>query len=233
MAYMRMAKVLLVFDLCERAGINLENKSIFDYGFGAGTFFRWCPPSSRLFGVEIDPGNVSAVQAMLEKRGILNADLQAIDMEYWLAHPLLKRSYDIVLCSHVLEHLPDPVSFLRRIRECMNPRGVLIGLVPINERKLDPHHVQRIDRNKIDEWAEAAGLQTRTYLEADPWLYWVQPVFASRNTTMRMLAQAISLCVGLAATAIGWRMWFRMGSLFSLITKSLPIQAAFVLTETN
>src|SRR5438105_4257037 len=60
-AYMRMSKVLLALHLCEGAGLSLENKSIFDYGFGAGTFFRYCPPSSRLFGVEMDPENVAGV----------------------------------------------------------------------------------------------------------------------------------------------------------------------------
>jgi 2-polyprenyl-3-methyl-5-hydroxy-6-metoxy-1,4-benzoquinol methylase len=151
MAYMRMAKVLLALHLCELAGIKLENKSIFDYGFGAGTFFRFCPLSSRLFGVEIDSENVAAVQTMLATRGVPNADLRTIDMQHWSEHPLLKQSYDVILCSHVLEHLSDPVMFLKRIRECINPAGVFLGLVPINERKLDPRHVRRMDRNKIDQ----------------------------------------------------------------------------------
>jgi SAM-dependent methyltransferase len=233
MAYMRIAKVWLALHLCEKAGINLEKKSIFDYGFGAGTFFRYCPPSSRLFGVEIDPENVAAVRSMLAARRVRNVDLRTIDIAHWSEHPLLKQSYDIVLCSHVLEHLPDPVLFLKRIRECINPSGVFLGLVPINERKLDSHHVQRMDRSKIGELSRAADLVVRTYLEADPWLYWAQPLFASNSAAMRALAQILSFGVGLPATAMGWRTWFRMGNFFSLVTKALPIQAAFVLTHAN
>jgi SAM-dependent methyltransferase len=233
MAYMRIAKVWLALHLCEKAGINLENKAIFDYGFGAGTFFRYCPPSSRLFGVEIDSENVAAVRSMLAARGVRNVDLQTIDIAHWSEHPLLKRSYDVVLCSHVLEHLPNPVLFLKRIRECINPSGAFLGLVPINERKLDSHHVQRIDRSTIDEWAGATGLRIGTYLEADPWLYWAQPLFASNSGAMRGLAQILSFCVGFSATAMGWRAWFRIGNLFSLVTRALPIQAAFVLNHNN
>jgi 2-polyprenyl-3-methyl-5-hydroxy-6-metoxy-1,4-benzoquinol methylase len=233
MAYMRMAKVLLALHLCEQAGINLENKSILDYGFGAGTFFRYCPPSSQLFGVETDSENVVAVQIMLATRGVSNADLRTIDIRNWSEHPLLRQRYDVVLCSHVLEHLPDPVLFLNRVRECINTSGCFIGLVPINERKLDSHHVQRIDRRKIDEWAQATGLRINNYLEADPWLYWVQPVLASRNRTMHMLAQMVSLCVGAPATAMGHRMWFQLSNLFKVMTRSLPTQAAFVLTHAN
>jgi hypothetical protein len=62
---MRMAKVLLALYICRKAGISLDRKSIFDYGFGAGTFFRYCPGSSRLSGVEIDPVNVEEVKNML------------------------------------------------------------------------------------------------------------------------------------------------------------------------
>ena len=62
MAYMRMAKVLLTQQVLQKAGVSLNEKSVFDYGFGAGTFFRYCPRSTRLFGVEIDPVNVAEVK---------------------------------------------------------------------------------------------------------------------------------------------------------------------------
>ncbi len=105
-----MAKVRLALTLCRQAGVSLEGKEILDYGFGAGTFFRYCPPDSRLFGVEIDPQNVEAVQRMLRERGCERADLRTIDIEHWDSHALLDRQYDVILCSHVIKHLPDPVA---------------------------------------------------------------------------------------------------------------------------
>ena len=148
-AYMRMAKVLLALHLCEQAGITLDGKDIFDYGFGAGTFFRYCPRGSRLFGVEMDVENVESVRAMLRERGFPEPDLRTIEIEHWQAHPLLERRYDVILCSHVLEHLPDPAMFLKSLRECLNGDGFFLGLVPINERLMDPHHVQPLNRRKI------------------------------------------------------------------------------------
>ena len=105
-AYLRMGKVLLTLTLCRRAGVSLADKDILDYGFGAGTFFRYCPPDSRLFGVEIDLLNVEAVRAMLLERGGDGADLRVIEIESWDTHALLDRQYDVILCSHVLEHPP-------------------------------------------------------------------------------------------------------------------------------
>jgi 2-polyprenyl-3-methyl-5-hydroxy-6-metoxy-1,4-benzoquinol methylase len=228
-AYMRMAKVLLTQRLCREAGISFEGKDIFDYGFGAGTFFRYCPQSARLFGVEMDAENVNSVRAMLQGRGFANVDLQTIEIAHWETHPLLARKYDIILCSHVLEHLPDPTMFLKTIRESLHPAGVFLGLVPINERLMDPHHVQRLDKSKIHAFAADAGLRVKTYLETDHWLYWFQPIFASERGFVHKVAQAVSLALGVPATIAGARAWFAAARVYSVFTKSKPTQAAFAL----
>ena len=233
MSYMRMAKVLLALDLLERAGIPLEGKAVFDYGFGAGTFFRYCPMNARLFGVEVDPQNVEAVKAMLFEHGYRNVRLEAIEIGAWEQHPLLRQKHDVVLCSHVLEHLPDPVSFLRRIRECLADRGSFVGLVPLNERRPNPQHVQAVDEAMIRHWAGQAGLKVTCYFEADPWPYWVQPLYTFDSSLSHKLAQAISLLLGLPATALGHRLWRAMGQAFAMLTFSRPTQAAFVLEEND
>ena len=227
-AYMRMAKVLLALTLCRRAEISLEGRDILDYGFGAGTFFRYCPPDSRLFGVEIDPQNVGAVREMLQERGCGNADLRTIEIEHWENHALLDRQYDVILCSHVLEHLPDPVTFMKKMRDCLAPSGVFLGLVPLNERIMDPHHVQRLDRAKIHAFNEAAGLRVQTYLEADPWLYWFQPLFARESGMVHKLAQGVSIALGLPATLLGADAWFAVSKIYAAISRSQPTQAAFL-----
>lgn len=229
-AYMRMGKVLLALHLCKQAGIPLEGQDIFDYGFGAGTFFRYCPRNSRLYGVEIDPHNVSAVREMLEGRNYKALDLQPIDLERWAEHPLLARQYDVILCSHVLEHLPDPISFLKTLRRCLSPSGVFIALVPINERKLDPHHVQAVDRAKAESWGKAADLQLSNYIEADPWFYWIQPVLSADSKFGRFVAQGASLCVGLLATLLGPTLWTHVSRIFGALTASRPTQAGFILS---
>ena len=230
-AYMRMSKVLLALQLCEHAGLSLGDKDILDYGFGAGTFFRYCPKNSRLFGVEMDRANVDAVSGMLKERGYPHVDLQTIQIERWNEHPLLAKQYDVILCSHVLEHLPDPVAFLSTIKASLRPGGAFLGLVPINERKMDSHHVQRVDQSKIDDWASATGLHVHLYLEADPWKYWPQPILASGGLANRLLAQAVSLGLGVPATLLGERWWPRLSRYYAALTRSQPTQAAFILKE--
>lgn len=229
LSYLRMCKVLLSLRVLRLAGIGLEGKSVFDYGFGAGTFFRYCPNSARLCGVEQDPVVCGEVSGMLSARGFGNADLQPINIGRWKEHPLLQKQYDVFLCSHVLEHLPDPVGFLRAVRPCVNPDGIFLGLVPINERAANPHHLQVVTEETAKTWAEAAGYEVDFYKENDPFLYWAQPLFTTNAGLNHLIAQALSLAVGLSATASGERLWFAMGKVFGTLTCSEPTQAAFLL----
>ena len=228
-SYMRVCKVLLALRILRRAGHSSENKNFFDYGFGAGTFFRYCPTSAHLSGVEQDPAVCQEASDMLARRGFGNVELQPIEIEHWKEHPLLQRSYDIFLCSHVLEHLPDPVDFLKTVRRCVTLDGVFVGLVPINERVENPHHLQKVDRAVVEKWASDAGYEVSCYEENDPFLYWAQPLYTVTSGWKHKLAQAISLDLGLSATLFGERLWFAWGKVFGKLTFSKPTQAAFLL----
>ena len=228
LAYLRMSKVLLALHVLDRAGLKLEGKVIFDYGFGAGTFFRYCPKSAQLAGVEMDPQNVAAVREGLRSRGYANVRLEPITIERWEDHPLLQERYDVFLCSHVLEHLPDPVSFLQRIRSCLKPDGVFVGLVPINERVVNPHHVQTCSRAGIESWLSAVGMEASVYVESDPWLYWIQPLYSADTGLKHKLAQVFSLALGVPSTLLGYRGWETISPWYARLTAAKPTQAAFV-----
>jgi 2-polyprenyl-3-methyl-5-hydroxy-6-metoxy-1,4-benzoquinol methylase len=228
-AYMRMSKVFLIQHLLNQLNVRIEDKSIFDYGFGAGTFFRHCPTSSRLFGVELDPITVREVTQMLNARGYRAVDLQPIQLENWKDHPLLNRKYDLIVCSHVLEHLAEPAQFLQRVGQCLEDDGLLLGLVPINERRMETHHVQQLTRSSFEAMLPQTDLRLVQWMETDAWLYWVQPVFCYQRGLAHTLSQALSLSLGLMALASGPRCWFRCSDIFARISRSKPTQAAFVL----
>lgn len=228
-SYIRMCKVLLILRMLRLTGIQLNGKSLLDYGFGAGTFFRYCPQETLLYGVEQDSVVCHEVAEMLRERGIANANLQTIDIANWAKHPLLQNTYDVFLCSHVLEHLPNPVDFLKTVRRCVKPDGVFLGLVPINERKANPHHLQTVDRATVCQWAAAAGYEVVHYEENDPFLYWIQPLFTADAGWRHKLAQIASLSLGIPATLCGERLWFGWGKIFAKLTSSQPTQAGFVL----
>ena len=129
----------------------------------------------------------------------------------------------------MLEHLSDPVNFLRKVRSCVAPGGHFIGLVPLNERAENPHHVNMPDRRVIERWAHEAGYAVDFYAENDPFLYWFQPLFAADTGWRHKAAQVVSLLFGVAAKISGPRGWFAFGRIFAEVTFSKPTQAVFLL----
>ena len=135
------------------------------------------------------------------------------------------------MCSHVLEHVPDPPRVLARLLECLEPGGHFVGLLPINERKRNAHHESVVDRSTIETWCRAAGGQIAFYLETDPWSDRVQPLFADAPPRYPRLNRAISLTLGLSAAALGPAHWSSAGSVFARLTRSNPTQAVFAIKK--
>ncbi len=225
-AYMRVGKVFPALELLRKGCFPTEGRRVFDYGFGAGTFFRYLPKTYCIFGVEQDPVTVSEVTTMLEPRGFPVVDLRPISIPQWRDHPLLQQQYDLILCSHVLEHVPDPVELLRRLGDCLAPGGTFLGLLPVNELRANAHHFHRVDRVLVRKWVESAGLELGIYSEDDPWAYWIQPLYAE-DSNNRFLVQGLSLLMGCTAVLAGPRNWTSLGRIFASISRSKPTQACF------
>lgn len=230
-SYMRMAKVLLGFWMLKRHGFHGGGKKIFDYGFGAGTFFRFFPKTAHLYGVEQDPQICLEVSASLQKSGFRHIHLKSIAVGEESRHPFLAETYDLIILSHVLEHLPDPADWLGRMRACLSSQGMILGLVPIHERAPNPHHLHSVDQAVVKRWADISGLRVLDYQEADPWLYWLQPLYTADDGWMHLLAKSASLALGLPATICGAKLWHLLGCGAEKLFFTKPTQAVFLLTR--
>lgn len=206
-AYMRGAKVMLLRRLLAAEKLSLEGARVFDYGFGAGSFFRACPNSASLLGLELDPVAVAEAENMLRRRGCEHVDLRTLDPVRWKENELLQLRHDVVLCSHVLEHLADPVELLSALGKCLAPGGVLLVLLPMNERRRDPHHAHEVTPAIALDWCRRAGLFVSRRFESDYACDPFQPAFAWRGRGGRLVAQGVSLWLGLAAKLLGEDRW--------------------------
>ena len=96
------------------AKLSLDGKFVVDVGCGKGTFLEaLCGKFPRCEGKGIDP-SVDEKKATADNLELIR---DIIRPEH------LTRKLDLVLCRHVLEHIPDPVAFLRSLRETL-PTGV-------------------------------------------------------------------------------------------------------------
>lgn len=228
LAYMRLSKVYGILHALDLCGAGLAGKRVFDFGFGAGTLFRHCPKDARLFGVELDPEHVKRVAATLRAKGC-PCELEPIDEERWRGHRLLSGSYDVVVASHVLEHMKDPAGLLRRLADCAKPDGRVVVLLPINERVQHSHHEWAIEDGTAENWAAEAGAETLLHFDFDPFTWCVWPVLEWRSRPGRMAAQTLSLMLGIAAALIGRRAWMKLGRWCLQLPGAKPGQRALVL----
>ena len=93
---------------------------ILDAGCGTGLNLRHLPPGST--GIDINPRNLELIRARLPQHRVVEGDIEAM--------PFTDGSFGTVLCTEVIEHVPDPASALREFRRVLEPGGVLIGSVP-------------------------------------------------------------------------------------------------------
>jgi 2-polyprenyl-3-methyl-5-hydroxy-6-metoxy-1,4-benzoquinol methylase len=80
------------------------------------------------------------------------------------------KRFSVVLCHHVLEHVPGPLESLREIRELLEPGGRLILCVPFERGRHFLHHDPNDINRHLYSWnplslgnlLAEAGFETRT-----------------------------------------------------------------------
>lgn len=105
------------------------------------------PPFERLFR---SLPNLRYASADLDAPGAMHHfDIQDI--------PLDDDTFDAILCSHVLEHVPDDRRAMRELRRVLKPGGWALVLVPIDSSRAETHEdpsiTSRADRRR-EYWQE-------------------------------------------------------------------------------
>lgn len=80
-----------------------------------------------------------------------------------VALPLRPESFDTVLCTQVLEHVPEPLDLLREARRVLKPGGRLILTAPqYNALHEEPRDFFRFTRYGLEHLARKAGFEVET-----------------------------------------------------------------------
>ena len=146
-----------------RALANISAESVADVGCGTGDLaaamcIRCGPPETLML---ID-GSQSMLHAASDG---LRFIAQTIDTRHALLQDVsTERTYDLVLCAHLIEHIPDSVGAVKDLAEMITPRGHMLLLVS------RPHWCNWViwlrwrhkwfSEAKMRTMAEEAGLET-------------------------------------------------------------------------
>ncbi|MBK7896475.1 MAG: class I SAM-dependent methyltransferase [Anaerolineaceae bacterium] len=143
---------------------DLPSFKMLDYGSGWGTFLLKLPRPTVAYCFDLSHHAMSAVQkahALLGRR----VELAEIDQE----NNITPKEFDLIVCSHVLEHVPDDLKLLQKFSQALKPKGLVLINVPINETWYDPKHIRAYTKPDLHEKLCQAGFKPVAENQVDKW----------------------------------------------------------------
>lgn len=127
-------------ELLPQLGFSLHQRRVLEVGFGSGDLLLMFPTSCKLMGVELSAAAVDAVRS--DPRLRLHQDhwFTTVDPDGALPRP--PEPADIIVTSHVLEHVPDDRALLGELLPHLSEDGLLVTFVPLERPGFDPKHVR-------------------------------------------------------------------------------------------
>jgi SAM-dependent methyltransferase len=181
------ASIAMVERIWERFSFPLgPTTNVLDIGPGKGLYSKWLRGHDcRVSCLDIDP----SLEDLYRDLGCYfkTADLRREPLPFGDAH------FDLIWCSHVIEHLRKPLEFLEECKRVLKPGGHLILRTP-NIRSFqfafwdDPTHVSPFTLTSLSKILVLAGFDVVTCTRCDlyplkglhrlrayqwaPWLLW-------------------------------------------------------------
>lgn len=158
-----------------------RTERIFDHGFGLGLMLFCFPRQCFLAGYELSESAVRLARAAAQALGFQSTDLRVFHSgevvpAQW-AH-----SFDLVISSHVLEHIADPGAALKQLALLIKAGGHICIIVPINEKPgEDQNHYSHFTAGSILKMLSDEGLEVTDSASVDR-LYWlIKPLSMARQ----------------------------------------------------
>ena len=224
----RMRHDLIARLLCETD--DTANSRIFDLGSGQGDLLQKLQPllpGAEFLGAELSERGVAISRRKVPQATFMVADIfqppAALSaLEGWATH---------AVCSEVLEHVDDPVSFLKHARKYLAPEARLIVTVPGGPMSAFDRHIghrQHFDRGQVRALLEQAGYGVeRIYLAGFPFFNLYRLLVIARG---KRLAQDVETkSSGISPAVAGFTIkFFRLLFRFNLRDSSFGWQVMAV-----
>ena len=106
--------------------------AVLDAGCGTGRHLRVLArlPGLKIHGIDRNPADVAkAVRALREMPDALSREVSVTSADI-TQMPFADETFDCVICSEVLEHIPEHEAALKELVRVLKPRGTLVVSVP-------------------------------------------------------------------------------------------------------
>jgi SAM-dependent methyltransferase len=141
-----------------------DDVSFAEVGVGTGLYSRLVLTGiegARGVGLDISPSAAAFTQRHLEAFSV--GDRYELRIQDILAEPLAER-VEWLICIEVLEHLEDPVAFLRGLRGALAPEGRAFVTAALNAAHVDHIHLYRTVDDVVTEAVEAGFAVEQAFL---------------------------------------------------------------------
>lgn len=213
--------------LLRAAGRSLSGQRVLDIGFGNGATLFSFDRSCEIYGLEI---STSALEAVGRHPAAKQYRHHGFHRVSGAALPFGDQAMDIVIASHVIEHVPNDEALMREIRRVLSPRGVAVILVPINETYDDPKHVRRYTPERLASLAKRCQLDVVLEFQNELLFYAVERFYCEGyNTRWRVLGPVIAAMFNVPAALLPFGMQRALDRILESIGLR-PRQAGLVVT---
>ena len=176
--------------LLKRGGKSTQAQKVLELGFGSGALLFSFDRNSEISGVEISRTAILEAIKNAQRLGYKRFDFQPVAPEGIQYEDC---TFDIVVASHVLEHVRDDSELLREIHRVLKTDGIAVILVPINENYEDHNHVRSYTQESLVHQAQRCGFFTGDVLENETLFHLVETFyFENYNTRWRMLGPLVA-----------------------------------------
>jgi SAM-dependent methyltransferase len=128
---------------------------------------------ARLFGADIDPDAAS------------NDEVDEVVIYEGVRFPFPDNMFDLVYCDYVMEHIQEPVDFLKELKRVLAPSGRFFFRTP-NRR----HYVPMMAAMMPKRWHDMAANRSRGFSEKENRTYRTFYAFNSKTQIMNAVEQA-------------------------------------------
>ena len=138
---------------------------LLDYGSGWGSFLlKISDKAVNLYGYDISQNAINSLRISMRLLGrTLN------DIHITKDGEIYPDDFDLIVCSHVLEHVESDDILLFQLKQALRPGGYLLVNVPINEVWEDPKHARRYSPEVLEQKMVNTGLKVSGCWMFDRW----------------------------------------------------------------
>lgn len=185
--------------LAELGGVDLAKARVLDVGASHGLIsLSLAERCDYVAGIDVDQAALR--QAAREPR---DPDRAGFAIASGMQLPFADASFDVVICNHVYEHVPDPMLLMAEIARVLRPAGTCYFAGGHRLQLIEPHHrlplLSWLPRRLADAWLRALGRGQR--YEEDFLPPWRLPTLftafgEARNVTPELLRQCARFDLG-------------------------------------